>query len=147
MTGSFAWRLLRLIGALCAGALVGALAGALLLIVAGTIPRGAGSPSAFVPSNLLFAYFIFWFTAPAAVVVGLPSFYMLARCRLLNAISVGSVGIVAGAGVNMLLKSGVPSGSELLTCAGIGLVSALAAFLLLPRSGPARAGLRKGDAG
>ncbi len=112
MAGSFGWRLVKLIGALCAGALVGALAGALLLIAVGTIPRGTGSTSAFVPSNLLFTYFIFWFTAPAALVAGLPSFYLLARCRMLNAISVGSVGIFAGAGVNMLLKSGVPSGQR-----------------------------------
>jgi hypothetical protein len=142
MAGSFGWRLVKLIGALCAGALVGALAGALLLIAVGTIPRGTGSTSAFVPSNLLFTYFIFWFTAPAALVAGLPSFYLLARCRMLNAISVSSVGILAGAGVNMLLKSGVPSGREMLTCAAIGLVSALAAFFLLPRSGTPRVDLQ-----
>jgi len=45
----------------------------------------------FVPSNLLFAYFMLLFTVPAALVIGLPSYYVLTHCRRLSAFWVGTV--------------------------------------------------------
>jgi hypothetical protein len=123
----------RVAAALCGGALVGAVAVALLLIVVGAVPPSGGGESTFVPSNLLFAYFIFLFTAPAALAIGIPSYYLLTRRGMLNSAAVGAVGIAAGAGVGMLLRRGIPSGAELLTFAGIGLVCALAALFLLSR--------------
>jgi hypothetical protein len=127
----------RVAAALCGGALVGAVSVALLLIVVGTVPPSGGGESTFVPSNLLFAYFIFLFTAPAALAIGIPSYYLLVRRGMLNSVAVGAVGTVAGAGVGMLLRRGIPSAAELLTFAGIGVVCALAALFLLLRSDPA----------
>jgi len=130
--------LARVAATLCGGAVAGALFGALLLIVAGVLPRNGGGEPAFVPSNLLFAYFMLLFTVPAALVIGLPSYYVLTHCRRLSAFWVGTVGVLGGAGVGTLLMRGVPSGPELLTFAGIGLVCALTSRALLLRSRPAQ---------
>jgi hypothetical protein len=137
MTRAPAKGLPRIAAALCGGALIGAVAVALLLIVVGAVRPSGGSESALVPSNLLFAYFVFLFTAPAALAIGIPSYYLLSRCGMLNWATVGAVGVVAGAGTGMLLRRGAPSGAELLAFAGIGLVCALAALVLLLRSDPA----------
>jgi hypothetical protein len=137
--------LARVALALCGGALLGAIAVALVLIFAGAPPRaGGGEAAGMVPSNLLFAYFVFLFTAPVALAVGLPAYYVLTRWRRLNAISVGLVGIAAGAGVGLLLERGWPSTSELLVCSGIGLVCALAAHRLLSRA-PMPPRIRSGE--
>jgi len=126
--------LLRVVAALCGGALLGAIGVALVLIFVGALPRGGGAAGGAVPSNVLFMYFVFLFTAPVALVVGIPAYYVLTRWRRLNVLSVGLVGIAAGAGVGMLLERGWPSTPELLVCSGIGLVCALAAHRLLARA-------------
>jgi hypothetical protein len=117
--------------ALVVGAFVGAVFGALLLIVAGALPQPGGAEPAIVPSNLLFAYFIFVFTAPAALAIGIPAYFVLTRWRMLNAVSVAAVGAASGAAIGTLLQRGAPSDAGLLTCAAIGLASALAALFVL----------------
>lgn len=129
-------RIPQLLLCLAVGAAIGAIVGALPFTVVGFRPVGGEITYSFSPSSILFAGFVLLFTLPISIVLGLPSYALLARWSLLNGWSAGAVGLAAAVAVAACLKPGFPALKEIAYFGAIGVSSSLGAFFFALRLRP-----------
>jgi hypothetical protein len=122
------WKQLTIVTiSLCIGGLIGALLVATPFGLVGVLAGGTIRPL------ITFGGLTAIFTVPAALVFGLPAFFLLKRFRILNMFSVSLIGAIAGVLVPLAMFQRVnfPGIHWWWNLAGIGSASAIVAFLVL----------------